>query len=101
MAAVRVIVHDREVERLKADPGLRDVYEDLARPAVAAARSGAPHATGAGAGSIHTETVLDGDEWEGLISWDREHFYLRFHELGSRYLPARPFLVPAVKGAAR
>lgn len=101
MAQVRTVIHQGEIDRLKADPDLALEMLAIARPIVAAARSGAPKDTGAGAASIHAEAVLDSREWVTLISWDREHFYMRFHETGTRELPARPFLVPAAKGAGR
>lgn len=98
---VRVVLHDRAIRALSALPALRGVLEATSRPLIAAAQGAAPKRTGAGAASIHAEAVLDGDEWSALIGWDREHYYMRFHELGTRTLPARPFLVPSVKGAAR
>lgn len=101
MARVRTVLHERTIDDLKSLPELRAVLEDTSRPLVAAARSDAPKRTGAGAASIHAEAVLDGDEWTALIGWTRERYYMVFHELGTRTLPARPFLVPSVKGASR
>jgi hypothetical protein len=79
---------------LAADPtvlaGLMEIGDQIA----AEARSNAPRRTGAGADSIHAEPG-PGLSPEVRISWERTYFYLRFHELGAKYLPARPFLVPA------
>lgn len=101
MPYAKVVVHEAQVEALKRHPELPAHLRDITSPLVAKARSAAPKRTGAGAASIHAELVLDGDEWTALVGWDREHYYMRFHELGTRTLPARPFLVPAVKGARR
>lgn len=65
------------------------------RPRVRLAQALAPKRTGQGAASIHPEAVLDGDEWEIKVSWTQDHYYMRFHEEGDRYMPPHPFLVPA------
>lgn len=96
---VRVVVHHDAIQRLLTSDDARDMLRDASHPVVAEARARAPKDTGAGARRIHTEMVLDRDEWDALISWDREHFYLYWHEKGSRQLPARPFLVPALRAA--
>jgi hypothetical protein len=70
--------------------GLLEIGEKIA----AEARAGAPRRTGAGADSIHAEPQ-PGPEPEVRISWERDRFYMTFHERGSVHLPARPFLVPA------
>lgn len=98
---VRVVVFESAIRGLTSDPAMRQVMLDAAVPVVTAARGGAPKLTGEGAGSIHAEAVLDGDEWDALVSWSRERFYMRFHELGTKSLPAHPFLVPALEGLAR
>lgn len=81
---------------LRYDPVLLNEIVDMTKPVVAGARADAPKRTGAGARSIRSEFELDGTEPTVRISWDQDHYYLRFHELGTRYLPARPFLVPAL-----
>lgn len=52
----------------------------------------APKRTGAGAASIHAE-VVDG---EVRVSWDPEHFYMLFQEVGTSEMSPRPFLRPAL-----
>lgn len=69
----------------------RDLME-RAIPVVHGAQAAAPKLTGAGAASIQAEM----GEGEVAISWSRERYYMKFHELGTQYLPARPFLVPAL-----
>lgn len=95
---VRVLPRQREIERLATTIEMRDALLEAAAPAVREAQSHAPKRTGAGAASIRAEAVLDGPQWEARLSWDQLHFYMRFHELGDRILPARPFLVPALRG---
>lgn len=92
---VRVVLHPAEIERLKQLPELGRYLVEAAGPGVRRAQAAAPRLTGAGAASIHAEAVLDGPEWTARASWDREHWYMRLHEQGSRYMSARPFLVPA------
>lgn len=63
-----------------------------AEAVVGHAQRRAPKDTGEGAKSIHAERV--GDHYR--VSYDKEHDYMRFSELGTRKRPARPFLRPAV-----
>lgn len=60
------------------------------------AAQGAPKASGAGAASITYEVDEDDRGAFVKVSWDRDHFYLAFHELGTSRMPARPFLRPAL-----
>lgn len=60
---------------------------------VSQARRLAPKDTGAGAASIHAEPTGGGFR----VSWDEDHFYMQYSELGSRRQPARPFLRPAAE----
>lgn len=96
---VQVTVHEDVIDRLLTSSNVHDMLLDASHPVVLQARTRAPKNTGAGAASIHTQMVLTGDEWEALTSWDQDHFYLMWHETGSRQLPARPFLVPALRAA--
>lgn len=67
----------------------------------AAAAAAAPHKTGAGAASIHSATVLEGGQWTARISWDQAHAYMRFPELGTRFIRAQHFLKNAVERYTR
>lgn len=97
---VRIVVHQQAIDALAKDPGMRIELLQAADPVDDRARQRAPKDTGKGAFSIHSEAVLDGPEWTVRIGWDRERFYMYFHEAGTRKLPARPFLVPALEGVA-
>lgn len=90
-----ILVDQAAIESLMRDPGLRDAMIDAARPHIRLAQALAPKRTGRGAASIHAEAVLDGDRWEIDVGWSQERYYMRFHEQGTRYMPPRPFLVPA------
>lgn len=97
MAGVRVVWDQHELAALERDPVLLRNLEASAEPLVRSARAGAPKATGAGAASIRAELAPGVDAaWEVRVSWDQLHYYMRFHELGTRYLPADPFLRPAL-----
>jgi HK97 gp10 family phage protein len=101
VANVQVTVHDDAIDRLMRSGQVRDMLHDAVDPIVDTARSRAPKDSGAGSRSIHSEMVLHSDEWEALVSWDQHHWYMYFSEKGTRYMPARPFLVPALRAAAR
>lgn len=99
-AQVDVTVHQDAIDRLLTSSDTRTMLLDASHPIALQAKARAPRATGAGSAGIHTEMVLTGDEWEALTSWEQHEFYMYWHEKGSRYLPARPFLVPALRAAA-
>lgn len=71
------------------------ILHDLGEQIVADARAAAPRETGAGAESIEYEVVEGADGASVRVSWDEEHDYMRFQELGTSETPAHPFLRPA------
>jgi HK97 gp10 family phage protein len=83
------------------EAGLKAFLADLAaealRPAAdavaEAAKARAPRRTGKGADSIHAERTGPA---EYKVSWDQEHFYMQFAELGTEKETARPFLRSAL-----
>jgi HK97 gp10 family phage protein len=95
-AGVDIIWNPVEFAKLHYDPLLLAQIEHDTEPVVRAAQSAAPKATGAGAASIRAEARLTDLSPGVAVSWDRDHFYMYFMEKGTRYLAARPFLVPAV-----
>jgi HK97 gp10 family phage protein len=89
-------VNQRAVQRLRTHPVVGQRLTREADEWVERAQEAAPKRTGAGAASIHKEPIEDDGGVVGYsISWDREHDYMRFHELGTEAMPARPFLRPA------
>lgn len=95
MTAV-VRVNRAELARVAALPGvgaaLRDVGDQVAERAAAAA----PKDSGEGARSIRAELSDDRGLPVVRVSWDRAHFYMLFHEVGTSRKSARPFLRPAL-----
>lgn len=77
------------------DPNVMDQLMEMGQKVARGAASDAPYRTGAGAASIHPEAHA-GLQPEVRVSWSQDAYYLKFHELGTKYLPARPFLVPAL-----
>lgn len=82
-AALKALMGSESVLR-----GLEHVGEQVAERAA----QSAPKDSGEGAASIRAERVGD----EVRVSWDRDHFYLLFAEVGTSRQPARPFLRPAL-----
>jgi HK97 gp10 family phage protein len=70
---------------------------DVARRAAVSA----PRDSGEGAASIHPELFIVQGAPQVRVSWDRDHFYMGFQELGTVNQPARPFLRPAAYEVAR
>lgn len=81
------LLHDSDTEALMQDAG-----DAVAQNAAA----GAPKRTGAGAASIHAEVESDAQSAYADISWDPQHFYMFFAEVGTGHESARPFLRPAL-----
>ena len=87
------VVLDREaIERLPLAPDVREMLLQEGERVARESAARAPKKTGAGAASIHPEFILDGDIAEVRVAWDREHFYMYFHQVGTRKLPAHPFM---------
>lgn len=95
---VRVRINQSAVLGLTADPKMRDLLLQSAGPLVSAAQGRAPKLTGLGAASIDAEAVPDRSGWTVHISWSRERYYMYFHEVGTKTLPARPFLASTLEG---
>lgn len=89
---VRVEIHQAELDRIKRDESMRRELLEQGNPLAEKSAMRAPKNTGAGADSIRAEAILDSDSWEVRVSWDREHYYMYFHQKGTRTLPARPFM---------
>ena len=92
MARTRVRLNLTEIRKVPIRKDVQKVLMDVGEQVAGRAAMAAPKATGEGARSIRPERV-------GAVvrvSWDRDHFYLGFHELGTSRSPARPFLRPAL-----
>lgn len=76
-----------------------DMLEDVGDQVADIARGLAWKDTGEGAESIHGEVGEDSGSAFVDVSWDREHFYMTFQEVGTEDRPASPFLRPALDQA--
>ena len=63
---------------------------------VAKAQANAPVLTGLTREEITYKLEVQENAVEGIVGVGKEAFYARFIEMGTRFLPARPFLRPAV-----
>lgn len=97
MGDVRIVVDQRAVDALAGDPDITAVLLEAAKPVVDDARFRAPRRTGAGAESIQAQPFAEPGEQTVRITWDRNHFYMGFHDLGTNTLPARHFLEDALE----
>lgn len=93
----RVRYHIAGEEELRRSAGMRDVMQRVVDAIAEDAQDGAPKRTGRGAASIHGVVEAAPDGWRGRVSWTPQHWTLKFHELGWRHKPARPFLRPALE----
>lgn len=97
-----VVLNQPAIDSLADDPQTLAAMLEAAKPVVDKARFDAPRRSGLGAASIQAQPFSEiGGEQTVHISWDREHYYLGFHELGTVQLPARHFLEDALEGQAR
>lgn len=97
------------VEALAYDDDVDDVLQEAGEQVAEAAQNLAPANTGEGAASIHAEvhrgedsgafpsTYTPPDEVPtAYVSWDQDHYYMLFAEIGTEDQAARPFLRPAL-----
>ena len=96
MATVRLVLDMAAVDDLARGESARALIEDAGREFADTARGLAPHRTGAGAASIRGHIVTGEHGLESDVSWDLDHSYMFFSEVGTRYMPARPFLASAL-----
>ena len=93
MNTVRIEINEAALKDLQHDPRVLAAIETSIVPAVVAEmKRRAPKATGAGAESISYEP--DPDQPGFRVTWDKDHFYMAFHELGTEHQSARPFARP-------
>jgi HK97 gp10 family phage protein len=98
---VRIHLDQAAIAALAHTPEMRALIGEIGDRVADGARSGAPHRTGAGAASIRPQLADEPTGWVADITWDQSHHYMYYHEVGTRYLPARPFLAPALDRYAR
>lgn len=88
-------IHHDQIRRIPlTNRQVQQRMEDSAEAIARLAAQLAPKDTGALARSISAEEQGDGS-WR--VSWDKEHFYGIFQELGTEHNRAQPFLRPAAK----
>ncbi len=93
---LRLSLHPHALDALEDDEEVLDMLMEIGDEVAETAATLAPKASGAGAASIHAEPAEDADGTAVDVSWDRDHFYMGFHELGTEKMAARPFLRPAL-----
>jgi HK97 gp10 family phage protein len=108
-AGFRFRLDPRAVADLVYGDDMDDMLQEVGDQVAETAQSLAPKASGEGAASIHAEVHRGEDSGAfpstytppddvptAYVSWDQEHFYMLFAEIGTEFQPARPFLRPAL-----
>jgi HK97 gp10 family phage protein len=85
-------------QQLQASTEIRAALLDIGDRIARKAAADAPKRTGFGASTIHAEALRRDSGWTVRVGWSPAADYLRFHEFGTRYMPADPFLEPAAEG---
>jgi HK97 gp10 family phage protein len=98
MSDTRVVLRQHEIDAMATDPWVADMLLEFGDAVAVDAAARAPKRTGAGAASIHAESVLDGPEITAHIGWSRDQWYMRFPDLGTSRIPAQHFLENALEG---
>lgn len=93
---VRVDLDKHAIAELDSDDAAEDLAQDVGDRVASRARHLAPKRTGEGAASIHAETDVDDESAYADVSWDKDHYYMYFQEVGTEKMPAHPFLRPAL-----
>jgi HK97 gp10 family phage protein len=94
------VVHldDRALRAVLEGHGVTEALQRIGDEVAQRAAQAAPKRTGAGAASIHAETVTDATGTHVRVGWDSAHWYMLFSEIGTSQAAARPFLRPALDG---
>jgi HK97 gp10 family phage protein len=91
-----VRLNARAIEDWAAGGDAEALLRNLGEQVVNDAYRDAPKRTGEGAASIHYEIEHDSRGAVVKVSWDADHWYMMFAELGTSREAARPFLRPAI-----
>lgn len=91
-----VRVDDTAIRSLRDDVTTKAMLQRVGDAVAADAAAAAPKRSGAMAASIHAEVDEDSEGAYVNISWDNDHFYGLFVELGTSRQSAQPFLRPAL-----
>ena len=94
--ASRLDIDRAAIRGLDDHEAVKDALEKVGRQVAAEATLRAPKRTGRGSESIHHELGEDEHGAWVRVSWSKQAFYMRFHELGTSEMRARPFLRPAL-----
>lgn len=89
-------LHQDKIRSIGGEQPVKDRLQVTAEDMAADARGRAPKATGMGAASIHIESTLIDNQWHFEVSWDPEHFYMLFQEVGTLYFRGAGFLRSAL-----
>lgn len=92
----RVRLHPEEIARLGDSAAAADATLEVARWVARDAQAAAPRDSGEGAASIQPWPGRDTEGPYADVSWDRDHFYMGFHEHGTAHHRAQHFLRNAV-----
>lgn len=95
-AGHRLVMDSTAIAQLDEDPDMAELLLEIGHGVAREAAAIARRRTGRGASSIRP--------WPGHgpggphvdVSWDQDHFYMIFHETGTREIAARPVLEPAL-----
>lgn len=110
MSDLRFVPRPGAFDDILDDPDVDDMLQDIGDAVAEKARSFARRDTGAGAESIHAEVhrgsseafastyTPEDDAPTAYVSWDQDHYYMLFSEVGTEDEPAQPALLPALEG---
>lgn len=99
MDRIRVNLDGAAIAAIQDSAGMKAVLQDAGDVVADIAARLAPKRSGAGAESIHAEVLAQPEGIAALVSWDPDHFYMLFSEIGTEHQVARPFLRPALESA--
>jgi HK97 gp10 family phage protein len=97
---IRLDLDDGAIADLISDSDAVELMQEVGNVVAENAAEDAPKLSGAGAASIFAQTGVDDQSAYADISWDQDHYYMGFRELGTEHEGARPFLRPALDRTA-
>jgi HK97 gp10 family phage protein len=94
-ANVRVVWDRAAITGLKTDPGVERFATEVAVSFAWTMRALAPHLTGEGAWSIQARD--SSAKGARRVGWDKEHYYMGYQELGTKYVRGQRFVSKALR----
>lgn len=99
-SGVTIVINQAGLRAITHEAWVKEKIMEYGEKVAGDAAGHAPRRTGAGAGSIHAEPVEETTGWTARVSWDEDHYYMRFQDEGTVHINAQHFLELGLRDVA-